>query len=137
MEQICLVNPRPAPAIVMLPIDRDPGGYASAIQSGVQLPISSGGHSERTLAAIRMWPWRAFESESRSCAPTALSASATLNERKRIEEAKGLLNWKMKKLRRGRSHTAECRQSGDAQAQKIPSKVRGTDYLHAPSWLKT
>tara|TARA_R110002020_G_C16317527_1_gene774405 strand:- start:3328 stop:3903 length:576 start_codon:yes stop_codon:yes gene_type:complete len=115
MEQICLVTrdqPRP---IVMFTDDRDPGVMRQAIQSGVSAYIVEGIQSARMRAILDVAMAR-FESDQK-LRSELLEREQQLNERKRIEKAKGLL-MKMRNCDEAEAHTLMRRQAMSKQ-QKI------------------
>lgn len=115
MEQICLITrdqPRP---IVMFTDDRDPGVMRQAIQSGVSAYIVEGIQSARMRAILDVAMVR-FESDQK-LRSELLEREQQLNERKRIEKAKGLL-MKMRNCDEAEAHTLMRRQAMSKQ-QKI------------------
>ncbi|WP_022963119.1 ANTAR domain-containing response regulator [Halopseudomonas pelagia] len=115
MEQICLITrdqPRP---IVMFTDDKDPGVMRQAIQSGVSAYIVEGIQSTRMRAILDVAMVR-FESDQK-LRSELLEREQQLNERKRIEKAKGLL-MKMKSCDEAEAHTLMRRQAMSKQ-QKI------------------
>lgn len=115
MEQICLVSrdlPRP---IVMFTDEHDPGVMRKAIQSGVSAYIVQGIQSARLQAILDVAMAR-FESDQKLRAELN-EREQQLNERKRIEKAKGLL-MKMKNCDEAEAHTLMRRQAMSKQ-QKI------------------
>lgn len=115
MEQICLITrdqPRP---IVMFTDDKDPGVMRQAIQSGVSAYIVEGIQSTRMRAILDVAMAR-FESDQR-LRSELLEREQQLNERKRIEKAKGLL-MKMRHCDEAEAHTLMRRQAMSKQ-QKI------------------
>lgn len=115
MEQVCLVTrdlPRP---IVMFTDERDPGVMRQAIQSGVSAYIVEGIQSTRMRAILDVAMAR-FESDQKLRSELQ-EREQQLNERKRIEKAKGLL-MKMRNCDETEAHTLMRRQAMSKQ-QKI------------------
>ncbi|HDZ55126.1 MAG TPA: ANTAR domain-containing protein [Pseudomonas xinjiangensis] len=116
MEQICLVTrdqPRP---IVMFTDENDPSVMRQAIQSGVSAYIVEGIQSARLRAILDVAMAR-FESDQVLRAEL-LAREQQLNERKRIEKAKGLL-MKMKNCDEPEAHTLMRRQAMSRQQKLI------------------
>ncbi len=115
MEQVCLVTrdlPRP---IVMFTDEHDPGIMRKAIQSGVSAYIVEGIQSGRMQAILDVAMAR-FETDQKLRAELQ-EREQQLNERKRIEKAKGLL-MKMKNCDEAEAHTLMRRQAMSRQ-QKL------------------
>ncbi len=116
MEQVCMVTrdqPRP---IVMFTDEDDPGVMRQAIQSGVSAYIVEGIQSARLKAILDVAMAR-FESDQELRAEL-LAREQQLNERKRIEKAKGLL-MKMKNCDEPEAHTLMRRQAMSRQQKLI------------------
>lgn len=115
MEQICLVTrdlPRP---IVMFTDEHDQAVMRLAIQSGVSAYIVEGIQSARLRAILDVAMAR-FETDQR-LRTELQERERQLNERKRIEKAKGLL-MKMKNCDEAEAHTLMRRQAMSRQ-QKL------------------
>lgn len=115
MEQICLITrdqPRP---IVLFTDDNDPGVMRQAIQSGVSAYIIEGIQSARMRAILDVAMAR-FDSDQK-LRSELLERERQLEERKRIEKAKGLL-MKMRDCDEAQAHTLMRRQAMSKQ-QKI------------------
>lgn len=115
MEQVCVVTrdlPRP---IVMFTDEHDQGVMRMAIQSGVSAYIVEGIQSTRLRAILDVAMAR-FETDQR-LRTELQERERQLNERKRIEKAKGLL-MKMKNCDEAEAHTLMRRQAMSRQ-QKL------------------
>ncbi|GGC90336.1 ANTAR domain-containing response regulator [Halopseudomonas salina] len=115
MEQVCMVTrdlPRP---IVMFTDEHDQGVMRMAIQSGVSAYIVEGIQSTRLRAILDVAMAR-FETDQR-LRTELQERERQLNERKRIEKAKGLL-MKMKNCDEAEAHTLMRRQAMSRQ-QKL------------------
>lgn len=106
-------QPRP---IVMFTDEDDPGVMRQAIQSGVSAYIVEGIQSTRLKAILDVAMAR-FESDQELRAEL-LAREQQLNERKRIEKAKGLL-MKMKNCDEPEAHTLMRRQAMSRQQKLI------------------
>ncbi|MBL4833476.1 MAG: ANTAR domain-containing protein [Pseudomonas sp.] len=115
MEQVCMITrdlPRP---IVMFTDEHDSGIMRQAIQSGVSAYIVEGIQSARMRAILDVAMAR-FEADQKLRAELH-EREQQLNERKRIERAKGLL-MKMKNCSEEEAHTLMRRQAMSRQ-QKL------------------
>ncbi len=116
MEQVCLVSrdqPRP---IVMFTDEQDPRVMRQAIQSGVSAYIVEGINSTRMKPILDVAMAR-FESDQ-ALRQQLLAREMQLDERKRIEQAKGIL-MRMKDCDEDEAYTLMRRQAMSKQQKLI------------------
>ncbi|MDH0648553.1 ANTAR domain-containing protein [Pseudomonas sp. GD03858] len=116
MEQVVVVSrdhPRP---IVLFTDEHDPGVMRQAIQAGVSAYIVEGIHAARLQPILDVAMAR-FESDQ-SLRAQLLARDQQLAERKRIEQAKGLL-MKMKDCNEEQAYTLMRRQAMSRQQKLI------------------
>lgn len=116
MEQVVLVSrdqPRP---IVLFTDEHDPGMMRQAIQAGVSAYIVEGIHAARLQPILDVAMAR-FESDQ-ALKAQLLARDQQLAERKRIEQAKGLL-MKMKDCNEEQAYTLMRRQAMSRQQKLI------------------
>ncbi|MCJ8168838.1 ANTAR domain-containing response regulator [Atopomonas sediminilitoris] len=116
MEQVCLLSrdqPRP---IVMFTDDQDPRTMRQAIQSGVSAYIVEGINAQRIKPILDVAIAR-FESDQ-ALRQQLLAREQQLDERKRIEQAKGIL-MRMKDCNEDDAYTLMRRQAMSKQQKLI------------------
>lgn len=116
MEQVCLVSrdqPRP---IVMFTDEQDPRVMRQAIQSGVSAYIVEGINATRMKPILDVAMAR-FESDQ-ALRQQLLAREMQLDERKRIEQAKGIL-MRMKDCEEDEAYTLMRRQAMSKQQKLI------------------